>query len=170
MIGRTALIIGWMTVMVGASQVLPITRIVYNPTDVLIDHDSGEVVLKRTFPMDVLKRIGIHWRPEMTYIETVRPLTVMHNLGHPCQISSKPFRYSLATVTGTWNITPWAAECLNDPQGFEWEARWFWQVGTFRMGPTRLQATVLRTDPPRRFSAIERLQQQLLHTPVLNYE
>jgi hypothetical protein len=140
MMGRTALVTGWVVVAFAAVSALPVTRLVYNPQAVDIDH--GTVVLQRTFPFD--------WtplpRPRISYIEVVRPLTQSHNGGHPCEDRGGPFRYTRSDPVGIWDIGSWAEPCLDDPRGYVWTAHWSWHLGLIKFGPVELSEIVLRIE------------------------
>jgi hypothetical protein len=123
-----AALIGW---------VFPASRMAFNPGAVLIE--DGTVTLARTFPGD---SFGLP-RPVMTYEETIRPLTPMHNGGHPCVQQGGPIRYVSASPVGAWSLD-WADDCTSDPTGYYWEAAWVWHIGAFRLGPVRASHTVLR--------------------------
>lgn len=116
---------------------LPVTRVVYVPHAVEIHGD--QVTMHRSFPMDAL---GLP-RPKMAYVETVRPLTLSHNGGQPCTDRGGPFQYSRTEDVGSWSIE-WAADCLSDPVGFVWYARWTWHIGGLKLGPVSLTHTVLK--------------------------
>lgn len=120
-----------------ASQILPVTRLVYNPQQVSIE--GSTVTLYRSFPLD---RLGLP-RPRISYVETVRPLTTGHNGGHTCLSRGGPFQYGSAAEFGEWQI-PWAAACLSDPNGYVWEASWTWHLGQFTFGQTTLKIRVLQ--------------------------
>lgn len=139
MIDRSLLLIGWFFVSWLAIQTLPITRIVYHPSAAEIS--GSQVIVSRDFPMDEYT----NWRPRLSYVETVRPLTPGHNGGQSCEIAGGPFRYSSAEAVGQWSID-WAAKCLDDPSGFTWSAYWHWHIGALRVGPVSLYQRVLR-DP-----------------------
>lgn len=139
MIDRSFLLIGWVFVCWIALQALPITALVYDPQTVEISGDR--VTVARDFPADE----WTNWRPRLSYIETVRPLTTGHNGGQSCEDPGGPFRYSSAEAVGQWSIG-WAANCLDDPQGFTWSAYWYWHIGALRVGPVSLYQRVLR-DP-----------------------
>lgn len=114
----------------------PFTRAVYNPTAVEIHGD--QVTVYRTFPGDAF---GLP-RPSISYAETITPLTQAHNGGHPCVERGGPFQYSRADPVGRWSIE-WAADCLSDPQGYRWSARWYWNVGILKFGPAELDHVVI---------------------------
>lgn len=119
-----------------AAQVLPATRLVYNPQEVSIDGQT--VTLARSFPGDAL---GLP-RPRIAYRETVRPLTPGHNGGQSCMDEGGPFRrYDTAEPVGTWDIA-WAEPCLSDPRGYAWQATWTWHLGVFTFGPVNLTQRV----------------------------
>lgn len=120
-----------------AAQVLPVTRLAFDPQEVQIEGD--QVTLVRTFPADAL---GLQ-RPRISYVEEVRPLSPSHNGGHPCTEAAGPFRYDAEEPLGSWSI-PWAAACLDDPRGYVWEATWTWHVGVFTFGPVTLSTRVLK--------------------------
>ncbi|WP_296763699.1 hypothetical protein [Sediminimonas sp.] len=131
-IGIVALV--WMLL-----QILPVTRIAFNPVAVQVRGD--EVVMQRTFPGDVF---GLP-RPRLSYVETVRPITQTHNNGHPCADRGGPFRYSRAQKVGRWRITDWAGDCLSDPTGYVWSSVWTWHIGNFEVGPARLSHRVIKS-------------------------
>lgn len=133
---KTLLITGWAVTAVVALKVLPVSWIAINPTAVEIIGDQVQVY--RTFPMDAL---GLP-RPHISYTETVKPLTQSHNGGQFCDDAGKPVRYSRPEAVGKWSI-PWAADCLNDPQGYCWEARWTWHIGGLSFGPVSPSKTVI---------------------------
>ena len=135
--GRSLLWIGWATVVVVVFQAAPLSRIAYNPQAVEIHEDH--VTMYRSFPMD---RAGIA-RPWLSYSETVRPLTETHNGGQSCTDQGGPFQYTRAGDVGMWSIA-WAADCLSDPVGFHWSAKWTWHIGRMQMGPVKLSQTFLR--------------------------
>jgi hypothetical protein len=137
MIGRSLLIVGWVTVMWFGIHAAPVTRLVFAPQTMEIV--GGEVHLVRRFPGDTL---GLP-RPSLSYVEVVRPLTPTHNAGQSCQDEGGPFPYTRATPVGVWNITAWAADCLSDPVGVEWYARWTWHVGDLRLGPVKRRQVVI---------------------------
>jgi len=137
MIDRTLFIAGWAAVTWFALQALPVTRLVYQPDTVEIVGD--DLTLYRDFPADS----WTNWRPRISYVEIVRPLTATHNGGQSCQKEGGPFRYT--REFGNWSID-WAADCLDDPEGFMWSAYWYWHIGALRVGPTSLYQRTLR-DP-----------------------
>ena len=137
MIRKHSLWFGWLVVAWGAATVLPVTRLVYSPTAATFR--DGDIVVQRTFPLDVL---GLP-RPRISYEETVRPLTQEHNAGHVCTDAAGPFRYARADPVGVWGLT-WADGCLDDPVGFVWSAHWYWHIGIFQVGGVSLQHTELR--------------------------
>jgi len=137
MSGRYLLWIGWATVAVVVFQTAPLSRIAYNPQAVEIRGDH--VTMYRSFPMD---RAGIA-RPWLSYSETVRPLTETHNGGQSCTEHGGPFQYTRAGDVGMWSIA-WAADCLSDPVGFHWSAKWTWHIGRMQMGPVKLSQTFLK--------------------------
>lgn len=137
MIDRTLLVVGWAVVSYVALQTLPVTRLVYNPQQVVIS--DGEVAVSRSFPTD---RFGLP-RPRISYVETVRPVTQSHHGGQSCQDRGGPFRYSRAENVGVWSID-WASNCLDDPRGFTWSAHWYWHIGAMKVGPISLTHRVLR--------------------------
>lgn len=115
----------------------PISRLAINPISVQI---SGDVVqVQRDFPGDTFDLR----RPLLSYVETVKGFTPETNDGHICKQAAGPFRYSDAKSVGQWSI-PWAAECLADPLGYEWEACWRWHVGAVRLGPVCLRHTHIK--------------------------
>jgi len=124
-----------------AAQVLPVTRLAYNPREAAIDGQT--VILARSFPGDAL---GLP-RPRIAYRETVRPLTPRHNGGQSCMDEGGPFRYDTAEAVGEWDIA-WAEPCLSDPRGYAWQATWTWHLGVFTFGPVNLTQRVF-TNPER---------------------
>lgn len=129
--------IGWVILLfllLGAS--LPLSRLAINPGAVVVTREG--VVLARTFLADWL---GLP-RPILSYQEVVRPLTVGHNHGHPCEQTGGPRRYANPGSTWAWSLD-WAAACTDDPLGFEWSAEWTWHLGALRMTPVRAQAIFL---------------------------
>jgi hypothetical protein len=115
----------------------PLSRLAIHPITVSV---SGEVVtIHRAFPSDTF---GLP-RPQLSYIETVKGLSVGHNDGHICLDASGPFRYTTKEQVGSWSI-PWAADCLDDPRGYVWEACWMWHLGAIRLSPVCAQYTKIR--------------------------
>ena len=139
MMDRTLFIAGWFFVSLMALQMLPITRLVYHPDAVVIEGD--QVTLARSFPFDAYT----DWRPRLSFVETVGPLTQSHNGGQDCDVSGVARRYDSPEPVGRWSIA-WAADCLSDPSGFTWNATWYWHIGGLRVGPVSLSTRVLR-DP-----------------------
>jgi hypothetical protein len=137
MSGRSLLWIGWATVAVVVSQAAPLSRIAYNPQAVEIS--DSQVTMYRSFPLDAL---GLP-RPWFSYVETVRPITEAHNGGHSCTEKGGPFEYTRVGDVGMWSIA-WAADCLSDPVGFHWSAKWTWHIGRMQMGPVKLSQTFLK--------------------------
>lgn len=123
-----------------ASQVLPVTRIAYWPSEVWIN--GAEVTVGRAFPGDFL---GLP-RPRISFTETVDPLSQEHNGGQVCEVEGGPFRYSGDERLGRWYIGEWAEQCLDDPAGYRWSAEWVWHIGGFTVGLTRLSKTVLNDE------------------------
>lgn len=118
-------------------KVAPVTLIAYWPVDTRID--GFDVTHYRLFPGDTL---GLP-RPNISYVETVAPMTLGHNGGHVCQDEGGPFPYDKSGSHGSWNI-PWAAACLSDPRGYVWQAHWTWHLGGFELGPTSAEKIVLK--------------------------
>jgi hypothetical protein len=118
--------------------VFPASMIAFRPGAVEIV--NGTVTIARTFPGD---RFGLP-RPHMSYKEVIRPLSLLHNGGHPCVQEGGPLRYVSQYPVGTWSLD-WAADCTDDPVGFFWEAAWAMHIGSIRLGPVRASHTVLRT-------------------------
>lgn len=138
MIDLGLLWVGWLSVAVLSVQAFPVTRLVYAPTAVSI---AGDVVTaQRTFPGDML---GLA-RPVLSYVETVRPMSQAHHGGQVCTASSAPIRYARADVVGRWSIADWASDCISDPLGYVWSARWTWHVGGVSFGPVSMAHTVLK--------------------------
>ena len=129
---------------------LPVSRLAYEP--IQVDIIGDEVILQRNFPGD---RLGLP-RPILSFTETVTPLTQTHNGGHVCEMAGGPFRYSRADEVGQWAIS-WAADCLNDPQGFRWSAQWRWHLGAIQFGPVSKSKTVLRDPCQYRISSTGRI-------------
>lgn len=129
--------ISWIVVILALLKILPVTMLVFYPHDAVIE--NSEVTMYRTFPLDT---IGAP-RPTLSYVEYVKPLTTGHNDGQVCQSSGGPFQYNRAEATGRWGITEWAADCLDDPHGFIWEARWTWWLLGFAFGPVSHTETVV---------------------------
>lgn len=123
-----------------ASQALPVTKLVYWPSEVWID--GSEVTVDRSFPGDML---GLP-RPRISFVETVHPLTDGHNDGQVCQVSGGPFVYDSDEPLGRWKMGDWADECLNDPKGYRWAAEWTWHIGGFTLGNVRLEKTVINQE------------------------
>lgn len=121
-----------------ALSLAPVSRLAINPVNVTIEGDL--VTMHRLFPGDTF---GLQ-RPLISYVESVKGLSAGWNDGHACNDAAGPFRYSSKETTGDWRI-PWAADCLNDPRGFVWEACWRWHVGAFKFGAVCKEHTVLRT-------------------------
>jgi hypothetical protein len=121
-----------------ASQVLPVTHIAYWTSEVWID--EAQVTVDRTFPGDWL---GLP-RPNISFVETVKPLTQGHNGGQVCEVEGGPFRYESDDPLGRWQIGAWAAQCLDDPAGYRWSAQWTWHLGSFKFGPAHAQKIVLK--------------------------
>jgi len=121
-----------------AAQVLPATRLAYNPS--VVEITGQQVILFRSFPGDALNLP----RPRISYLEKVRPLTPGHNLGRPCVDQGGPFRYDVQEAPVSWEI-PWAEPCLSDPLGYVWEATWTWHLGVFTFGPVSLTHNVFTT-------------------------
>lgn len=119
---------------------LPVTKLVYNPKHVEIS--GAKVTVYRTFPGDAL---GLP-RPMISYVETVRPMSPTHNKGVVCSDAKGPFKYGRATEIGEWNID-WAQPCLSDPIGYHWSAHWYWNIGSFKLGPVDLGKTILKLNP-----------------------
>jgi hypothetical protein len=136
--GKSMLLIGWLTVVVVLSQAAPLSRIAYNPQAVEIG--NSQVTMYRSFPLDTL---GLP-RPNLSYIETVKPLTQAHNGGQRCADAGGPFRYTRADPVGEWSIA-WASDCISDPVGYQWTAQWTWHIGRIRLGPVSFSHTVLRS-------------------------
>lgn len=145
MIDRSMLWIGWVVIGVVAFNVVPVTRLVYSPQTV--DIQDGQVVMQRAFPMDAL---GLP-RPRLSYTEVVRPLTQSHNGGRLCEDAGGPFLYGRAEPLGVWRID-WAADCIDDPLGFVWTARWTWHIGEIKAGSTSMTHTVLHSTPEKETS------------------
>lgn len=140
-IDRLLLTWGWcMMIALAAVFVFPTTGLVYQPSTVTISGD--QVTVDRSFPMDGLLD---DWRPRISYIETIKPLTQAHNGGQDCVAEGSPRVYDSEDILGVWSI-PWAADCLTDPRGFDWETYWYWHVGGMKVGPVSLSTRVLR-DP-----------------------
>lgn len=121
-----------------AAQVLPASRLAYNPQEVRVEGE--EVTMYRAFPGDALNLP----RPRISYVETVAPLTPDYNQGHVCQDRAGPFRYDDEGPLATWELR-WAEECLGDPIGYMWSAAWTWHLGVFEFGPVTHSKRVLRT-------------------------
>ena len=122
----------------GVGWVFPASRLALVPGAVQIA--DGVVILERSFPGD---RFGLP-RPVMTYREVIRPLTPLHNGGHYCTQTGGPIRYVNAAPVGTWSIG-WAADCINDPTGYHWEASWRWHIGGIPLGPVSVSTVVFST-------------------------
>ena len=137
MMGKQMMWIGWFTALVVLFQTAPLSRIAYNPQAVEIS--DSQVTMYRSFPLDAL---GLP-RPWLSYVETVRPITEVHNGGHSCTERGGPFQYTREGDVGMWSIA-WAADCTDDPAGFHWSAKWTWHVGRMQMGPVKLSQTVLK--------------------------
>lgn len=130
-------LVGLAAVYIG-SQVLPVTRAVYWPSEVWID--GAEVTVDRAFPGDFL---GLP-RPRISFTETVDPLSQEHNSGQVCEVEGGPFRYSSDEPLGRWQIGEWAAPCLDDPAGYRWSSQWTWHLGGFTFGPTGISKAVIK--------------------------
>jgi hypothetical protein len=133
----------WWLGMVSALAIIltvaPVSRLAIHPMTVQI---SGETVfVHRTFPGDTF---GLR-RPLISYVETVKGFSSDTNKGHTCKDAGGPFRYSQAKTVGQWEI-PWAAECLEDPIGYVWEACWRWHLGAIKLGPVCIDHTVMRAN------------------------
>ena len=137
MSGRSLLWIGWATVAVVVFQTAPLSRIAYNPQAVEIYEDH--VTMYRSFPLDAL---GLP-RPQISYSETIRPITEAHNGGQSCTDQGGPFQYTRAGDVGMWSIA-WAADCTSDPAGFHWSAEWTWHIGRIKLGPAKFSQTFLK--------------------------
>lgn len=138
MFDRTLSLFGWSVVVILAVQTLPVSKLAMNPHSVVIEGE--QVVVIRSYPLDAISVP----RPIMSYVETVKPLTQSHNGGHPCIDAAGPFPYSRDEAGGgKWNIA-WAADCLSDPIGFTWSARWTWHIGVLQMGPVSLTEVFLK--------------------------
>lgn len=121
-----------------ASQVIPVTRAVYWPSEVWIE--ESKVTVERHFPGDFL---GLP-RPRISFVEAVDPLTPGHNDGQFCKAKGGPYLYGSDDPLGEWDIKEWAAPCLDDPAGYRWSAEWTWHLGGFTFGPARLRKTVIK--------------------------
>jgi len=117
--------------------IFPASMIGFHPG--AVDISNNTVTLARTFPGD---RFGLP-RPVMSYKEVVRPLTPLHNGGHPCVQTAGPLRYISPAPVGTWSLD-WAGECTDDPAGYFWEAAWTMHIGALTLGPVRASHTVLQ--------------------------
>lgn len=91
-----------------ASQVLPVTRLAYWPSEVWID--GSEVTVERHYPGDWL---GLP-RPQVSYVETVTPISgIGHNDRHNCQDARGAKRYTRPELT-SWDISSWAAGSIDE--------------------------------------------------------
>lgn len=127
--------LSWLVILIALTQLLPVTRIALWPQKVVIS--GSDVKVYRFFPGDYIRAP----RPHISYVETVKPLTLSHNGGQTCQDNGGPFQYIQEQGAGRWNIEPWAAPCLNDPNGYVWTARWTWHIGGLSVGSVRLSET-----------------------------
>lgn len=146
MMDKTLFVIGWAVVATSALHMLPVTRLVYNPEKVEIVGDR--VTMYRSFPLD---KLGLP-RPMISYHETIAPVTPGHNGGKPCEDSGGPFQYSSPDPVAEWDID-WGENCITDPQGFVWAARWYWHIGALRLGPVDFQSEILRSPCQYRISS-----------------
>jgi len=126
MIATTRRLLVGATVLYIASQALPVTRLVYWPSQAWIE--GADVTVERYFPLEWVTA------PRLSYVEIVHPLTQGHNGGQVCRDEAGPFRYSGGETLGRWNIEDWAAPCLDDPQGYRWSAEWTWHLGALTFG------------------------------------
>jgi len=123
-----------------ASQIFPVTKMAYWPSDVWIN--GTEVTVDRIFPGD---KLGLP-RPRISYVETVTPLSgIAHNKGQSCQDKREPKVYDKPEIV-SWNIGGWAGPCLGDPKGYRWQAVWTWHLGGFSLGPVREDKVVLKKE------------------------
>ena len=136
MIDKSMMWIGWAAVAVVAFQATPISRLAYNPHSVEVV--GSQMTMYRSFPLDWL---GLP-RPWLSYVETVRPMTEAHNGGQSCTARGGPFQYNREGEVGRWSIE-WAADCISDPVGFHWQAKWTWHVGALRLAPVKFSQVVL---------------------------
>lgn len=138
--------ISWVVVVLALLKILPVTALVFWPQKAVIE--GGTVTMYRTFPLDTLGLSPETSRPFLSYVEIVKPLTRGHNGGQNCQSNGGPFQYIRADDTGFWDITEWAAGCLDDPHGFIWSARWTWHLFGFTFGSVSHSETVIRSQYP----------------------
>jgi hypothetical protein len=116
----------------------PMSRLAIHPITASV---SGDIVtIHRVFPSDTFRLP----RPQLSYVETVKGLSAGNNGGHICIDASGPFRYTSKEQVGDWSI-PWAADCLDDPRGYVWEACWTWHIGVFRFSAVCIDYSTIRS-------------------------
>lgn len=99
------------------------SRILIDPTAVTVT-PCGDVVVKRHYPWAEFFNTN---RPWVQYVQTVTPLTKGYTDGYLCREdngSGQRYNHDVGDDFNKWNVDGFASECISDPIGFIYEARW----------------------------------------------
>jgi len=99
------------------------SRLLIDPTAATVT-PCGDVVVRRHYPMSELFNSR---RPWVRYVQTVTPMTPGHADGYLCREDNgmgQRYNHDGRLGFGKWDVRHFAAECLSDPVGFIYEAKW----------------------------------------------